>query len=192
MSIKLGLHIKLTLIAWGVLSFISINGSWEIKKTISIIFLHLVQQNSVIVRGRLHAELTLKNSSITFSKTWKSRIRTACVIVRDGINYHPIKGTAVFNKRCRCLFQKMRVISINTKESNRMNVLNLENPRWERTKTSYGLSPARKLILAKAPIDGNVSLSSGFIWSNFCLFNQFICKNSNPGLTFARFDMKNN
>lgn len=71
MSIKLALHIKLTLIAWGVLSFISINGSWEIKKTISIIFLHLVQQNSVIVRGRLHAELTLKNSSITFSKTWK-------------------------------------------------------------------------------------------------------------------------
>ena len=123
MSIKLGLHIKLTLIAWGVLSFISINGSWE---TISIMFLHLVQQNSAIGRGRLHAELTLKKSSITFSKTWKkSRIRTACVIVRDGINYHPIKGAAVFNKRCRCLFQKMRVISINTKESKRMNVLYL-------------------------------------------------------------------
>ena len=115
MSIELGLHINLTLIACGVLSFISINGSWEIKKTISIIFRHLVQQNSVIGRGRLHAELALKNSSITFSKTWKkSRIRTACVIVRDGINYHPIKGAAVFNKRCRCLFQKMRVISINT------------------------------------------------------------------------------
>lgn len=56
MSIKLGLHIKLTLIAWGVLSFISINGSWE---TISM-FLHLGQQNSAIGRGRLHAELTLK------------------------------------------------------------------------------------------------------------------------------------
>lgn len=193
MSIKLGLHIKLTLIAWGVLSFMSINGSWEIKKKTISMFLHLVQQNSVIGRGRLHAELALKNSSITFSKTWKkSRIRTACVIVRDGINYHPIKGAAVFNKRCRCLFQKMRVISINTKESKRMNVLYLEKRRWERTKTSYGLSPARKLILAKAPIDGNVSLSSGLIWSNFCLFNQFICKNSNPGLTFARFDMKNN
>ena len=193
MSIKLVLHIKLTLIAWGVLSFISINGSWEIKKTISIIFLHLVQQDSVIGRSRLHAELALKNSSITFSKTWKkSRIRTACVIVRDGINYHPIKGAAVFNKRCRCLFQKVRVISINTKESKRMNVLYLEKPRWEKKKTSYGLSPARKLILAKAPIDGNVSLSSRLIWSNFCLFNQLICKNSNPELTFARFDVKNN
>lgn len=130
MSIELGLHIKLTLIAWGVLSFMSINGSWEIKKKPISMFLHLVQQNSVIGRGRLHAELALKNSSITFSKTWKkSRIRTACVIVRDGINYHPIKGAAVFNKRCRCLFQKMRVISINTKESKRMNVLYLENLR---------------------------------------------------------------
>ena len=130
MSIKLGLHIKLTLIAWGVLSFMSINGSWEIKKKTISMFLHLVQQNSVIGRGRLHAELALKNSSITFSKTWKkSRIRTAWVIVRDGINYHPIKGAAVFNKCCRCLFQKMGVISINTKVSKRMNVLYLEKPR---------------------------------------------------------------
>ena len=130
MSIKLGLHIKLTLIAWGAIIHIH---KWELgnlKKTISIMFLHLVQQNSVIGRRRLHAEVTLKNSSITFSKTWrKSRIRTACVIVRDGINYHPIKGAAVFNKRCRCLFQNMRVISINTKESKRMNVLYLEKPR---------------------------------------------------------------
>ena len=153
MSIKLGLHIKLTLIAWGVLSFISINGSWEIKKTISIIFLHLVQQDSVIGRSRLHAELALKNSSITFSKTWKkSRIRTACVIVRDGINYHPIKGAAVFNKRCRCLFQKVRVISINTKESKRMNVLYLEKPRWEKKKHLMAFHQRESSFKQKHPL----------------------------------------